>query len=132
MAISFLPDSGVFTLETQNTTYQMKISDCGYLLHSYYGEKARGICLTSFTGRTTAFQEIPMTRAGTGPIPWTSSPRNIPGATPGDFRTPCLAVRYPDGSLAADLPMPPTGSSKASRRWRGLPGLPAGKTKGKP
>ena len=32
----------LFTLHTQNTTYQMKVGQYGVLLHTYYGPRLRG------------------------------------------------------------------------------------------
>ena len=32
----------IFTLQTRNTTYQMKADQNGLLLHTYYGPKLRG------------------------------------------------------------------------------------------
>ena len=41
MAIFFDPCAKIFTIETKNTAYQMKIDKYGYLLHLYYGEKIK-------------------------------------------------------------------------------------------
>ena len=42
MAILFQQDEKIFTIQTKQTTYQMKIDDFGYLLHLYYGGKISG------------------------------------------------------------------------------------------
>ncbi len=42
MAILFQQDEKIFTLQTKQTAYQMKIDDFGYLLHLYYGGKISG------------------------------------------------------------------------------------------
>ncbi len=39
MAVYTDRESRVFTLQTKNTTYQMKADDKGVFLHTYYGEK---------------------------------------------------------------------------------------------
>lgn len=37
--MSIVYKNGVFTLQTANSTYQMKISEHGHLLHLYYGNR---------------------------------------------------------------------------------------------
>ncbi len=39
MSVRYIESKKTFMLQTRNTTYQMKISDYGYLLHLYYGER---------------------------------------------------------------------------------------------
>ena len=34
---------GIFTLQTENSTYQMKADRFGFLLHLYYGKKMYGV-----------------------------------------------------------------------------------------
>ena len=42
MAILINEEKKLFTLNTKNTTYQMKVIDYGYLAHLYYGKKMDG------------------------------------------------------------------------------------------
>ena len=42
MAILINEEKKLFTLNTKNTTYQMKVIDYGYLAHLYYGRKLDG------------------------------------------------------------------------------------------
>lgn len=122
MAISFLPDSGVFTLETDNTTYQMKISDYNYLLHVYYGKKTEGDLSYLLYRADHGFSGNPYDAGSDRTYSMDVQPQEYSGCNTGDFRTPCLAVRYPDGSLAADL------RYVSHRIMRGKPeleGLPA-------
>ena len=37
--IIFDQNHNTFTLNTKNTSYQMKVTEFGHLLHLYYGEK---------------------------------------------------------------------------------------------
>lgn len=37
MAIIYNETTGVFNLQTEHTTYQMKAGEFGFLLHLYYG-----------------------------------------------------------------------------------------------
>jgi alpha-galactosidase len=39
MSIRYIESKKTFTLQTRNSTYQMKVSEYGYLLHLYYGER---------------------------------------------------------------------------------------------
>ena len=39
MSISFCEATGVFTLQTDHSTYQMQIGKYGLLQHLYYGKK---------------------------------------------------------------------------------------------
>lgn len=39
MAVIYNKEKNLFTLQTKNTTYQMKADQLGYLLHLYYGKK---------------------------------------------------------------------------------------------
>lgn len=130
MAISFLPDSGVFTLETQNTTYQMKISDCGYLLHSYYGEKARGDLSYLLYRADHGFSGNPNDAGRDRTYSMDVQPQEYSGCNTGDFRTPCLAVRYPDGSMAADLRYASHRILKGKPALEGLPGVACGENQG--
>ena len=39
MSIRYDESKKTFTLQTKNSTYQMKVSEYGYLLHLYYGDR---------------------------------------------------------------------------------------------
>ncbi|MCI8862243.1 MAG: alpha-galactosidase [Lachnospiraceae bacterium] len=39
MSVRYIESKKTFLLQTKNSTYQMKVSDYGYLLHLYYGER---------------------------------------------------------------------------------------------
>ena len=39
MAIIYNEQAKTYTIQTKNTTYQMKINPFGVLLHTYYGRK---------------------------------------------------------------------------------------------
>ena len=49
-----------FTLQTKNTTYQMKVDAYGMLLHTYYGEKTDNSDLTGFRRMTADFPAMRM------------------------------------------------------------------------
>ena len=39
MSVRYIESKKTFLLQTKNSTYQMKVSEYGYLLHLYYGER---------------------------------------------------------------------------------------------
>ncbi len=39
MAVIYNQEKRIFSLQTKNTTYQMKADQLGYLLHLYYGKR---------------------------------------------------------------------------------------------
>lgn len=41
MGIIYCEKDRTFTLQTKETTYQMQVDQYGFLLHLYYGKKAR-------------------------------------------------------------------------------------------
>ena len=47
MAIVYNEKTGIFTLNTKNTTYQMAVDKYGTLLHQYYGIRILGEDLNS-------------------------------------------------------------------------------------
>lgn len=74
MSIIYNPNNKIFTLHTQNTTYQMMVDRYGYLLHLYYGAKNNSLMDYMLTG---GFQEIPMLQEMTERIHWIHFRRNI-------------------------------------------------------
>ena len=42
MAIRYWKEKQIFSIDTKNTTYQMKVDSYGFLLHLYYGAKVNG------------------------------------------------------------------------------------------
>lgn len=77
MAILFQEEKRIFTLQTKQTTYQMKVDDFGFLLHLYYGTKVSGDMDYLLTYYDRGFREIRMMWGTTGLIPWTFCHRNI-------------------------------------------------------
>ena len=52
MAVYVNEKQRTFTLQTKNTTYQMKVDAYGMLLHTYYGEKTDNSDPVSYTHLT--------------------------------------------------------------------------------
>ena len=94
----------LFTLHTQNTTYQMKADAYGVLLHTYYGPRVRGgdlSCLLQYTDRS--FSPNPNAAGTCRTYSLDVLPREYAASGGGDFRIPSLEVEGPDGSHTASL-----------------------------
>ena len=72
MAVYVNEKQRTFTLQTKNTTYQMKVDAYGMLLHTYYGRMKLPVLTTDFPQilrrRSTAVSE----RVITGSVPCAS------------------------------------------------------------
>lgn len=124
MGIFYEEGCRTITLQTQNSTYQMKADERDVLLHTYYGEKTDNsdksylICYgdRGFSGnpyetgkehRTYSLDTLPQEYSCFGT---------------GDYRLAALRVRNADGSQAASLRY--EGHEIREGKY-GLPGLPA-------
>lgn len=100
MSIKYLEENRVFSLETANTSYQLKIGEEGYLRHLYYGKRfAAGDADTGGLAEGAAYLPCPSDHgAAPGVIPMEYS---FSGS--GDYRTPCISARLENGGTALDL-----------------------------
>ena len=100
MSIKYLEENRVFSLETANTSYQLKIGEEGYLRHLYYGKRfAAGDADTGGLAEGAAYLPCPSDHgAAPGVIPMEYS---FSGS--GDYRTPCVSARLENGGTALDL-----------------------------
>ncbi len=124
MAVSV--KNNVFSLETQNTLYQMKADEFGVLCHLWYGAKT-DCCMdylldypdVGFSGspydagnrRTYSLDTLPLEYAGSGA---------------GDFRIPAVSLTHGDGSMALDLRFQEYRLGKGKYSIPGLPAVYAG------
>ena len=123
MPITYCEDRKLFTLQTQKSTYQMKIDACGYLRHLYYGRKCVGDdfsylyrdCDRGFSGNPYACGRERLISLDTMPLEYSSS-------DVGDYRVNSLSVVHPDGSRGTDLKF--QGFEIQKRRKYALTGLP--------
>ena len=124
MAVYADRESRVFTLQTKNTTYQMKADDKGVFLHTYYGEKTDNSD-KSYLIRCAdrGFSGNPY-EVGTFDRSYSLDmlPQEYSCFGTGDYRISALRVRQADGSRAAELRYAgcETGKGKYA-----IPGLPA-------
>lgn len=105
MAIQIDKEKQLISLQTQNSTYQMKIDTTGVLLHTYYGAKVTRSDLSQLIFHfDRGFAGNPY---GLGKECRTYSldilPQEYSCFGTGDYRTAALRVQNPDGSRACDL-----------------------------
>ena len=126
MAIIFNKKDNTFTLNTKNTTYQMKVDQYGVLLHLYYGAKTRGNMeyLLTYTDRGFSgnLHDAGLDRTYSLDV----LPQEYPAFGTGDYRSPALIVKNHDGSFACDLRYFGHQITKGKYRLQGLPAVYAG------
>lgn len=101
MAISYIPKSRIFKLDTNHTTYLMGLTDDGYLGHLYYGVSLRHAgCTESFRLRENPTPtDFPRDKIGFFSV----FPFEYPTTGIGDYRESCLNVLSRDGAPGCDL-----------------------------
>ena len=122
MPISYNSQERVFRLDTPHTTYLMGLAtEESFLGHIYYGptvpdDNMRYLLRTGekpFTPETAPADRCSFFDA----FPW-----EYPTRAGGDFRTPCLSVRTPDGGAGCELTY---AGHRITPGKPALPGLPA-------
>lgn len=122
MAINYQHKNKIFTLQTENTTYQMKVDDFGFLLHLYYGGKIAGDMDYLLTCYDRGFSGNPSDAGNDRTYSMDVLPREYPGFGTGDYRSSALVIRNGDGSECCDLRYV---SHEIKPGKYGLKGLPA-------
>ena len=103
MPLSYDAPARLLTISTDNSTYQMKVDEYGYLLHLYYGARTEGDlsylltycdrsgmcgCPHDVADRTYSLDVLP---------------QEYPFQGSGDMRSPMLLVRDAEGTFGCDL-----------------------------
>ena len=122
MAIVYQKEKRIFTLQTQSTTYQMKIDDFGFLLHLYYGGRIDGNMDYLLTYYDRGFSGNPYDVGNDRTYSMDALPQEYPTMGIGDFRNSALVIKNHDGSECCDLRYARHYISKGKYE---LPGLPA-------
>ena len=113
----------LFTLHTENTTYQMKADEYGVLLHTYYGPRVSGGDLSRLIRYADrGFSPSPAEAGRDRTYSLDVLPQEFSCAGAGDFRLPSIELELPDGSHTADLRY--TGHEIRRGKYA-LEGLPA-------
>lgn len=121
--IHFDNATGVLTLETKHSSYQMRIDELGFLNHQYYGRRI-GIQDLSYIHRhyDRGFSGNPYDCGERRGFSLDTLCQEYSSAGVGDYRVPSIGVRAADGSRCADLRYV---NHKITAGKYSLPGLPA-------
>lgn len=121
MSIRFHEQTGVFSLYTAHTLYQIKADATGVVLHLYYGKKADGDMdsLIRYTDR--GFSGNPYELSGNRGYSLDTLPQEYSGSGVGDFRLPAVQVLSENGSRSVDLRFVDYTITKGRQRLSGLP-----------
>ena len=120
--MSIKANKNLITITTKNTSYQMKIDELGYLLHTWYGERIednedmsyrisnidRGFCGNPYEtmDRSYSLDVLPQEYSTFGN---------------GDYRADCIQVINPDGTNVVDLKYDSHKISKGKYELKRLP-----------
>ena len=99
--IKYNTDKQVFTLHTANSTYQMKVSEHGHLLHLYYGEKISDEDVSYLIPHVVRSHESNPAEAGEDRVySLCAYPQEFSSNDAGDYRIPSIELINADGSYA--------------------------------
>ena len=115
-------ENRIFTLHTQNTTYQMKADQHNVLVHTYYGPRVSGgdlSYLVRYADRACA--PNPSEAGLDRTYSLNTIPQEYSTCGVGDFRLPSIEIEYPDGSRVADLRLTDWEVERGKYELDGLP-----------
>lgn len=118
----------LFTIHTQNTTYQMKVDRLGTFLHIYYGERTDDSdksYILCFKERGFSGNPYELGKESKG-YSFDVLPQEYSCFGTGDYRISALKVQNEDGSLAATLRYRGYQVRKGKYSINGLPAVYAG------
>lgn len=122
MGIIYDERKKTLTLETRTTTYQMQIDKYGFLLHLYYGKKAKGCMDYLLTYYDRGFSGNPYDAGNDRTYSLDALPQEFPCMGNGDYRTPAFVVKGESGIYGCDLRYQ---EHRIRNGKYGLSGLPA-------
>ncbi|MFR7475313.1 alpha-galactosidase [Frisingicoccus sp.] len=128
MAILFDNNKNIFTLHTDNSTYQMQVDKYGFLLHLYYGRRTEGTMEYVLTYADRGFSGIPYDVGPDRTYSMDALPQEFPCQGNGDFRSPAISVKNVDGSYGCDLRYKSYEVKKGKYGIKGLPAVYADET----
>ena len=104
MSIIYNSESRTITINTANTTYQMRVAPHGFLMHTYYGKRIESEDMSYlFLHYDRACSGNPDEVYPSRRISLDTMPQEYPGYGVGDFRVHPLALRNSDGSRGVDF-----------------------------
>lgn len=99
--IKYNEQNRVFTLQTAGSTYQMKVSEHGHLLHLYYGEKISDEDVSYLIPHVIRSHESNPAEAGEDRVySLCAYPQEFSSNDAGDYRIPSIELVNGDGSYA--------------------------------
>ena len=103
MSIQYHEQTGVFSLRTARSVYQMKADEAGVLLHLYYGKHTDEDMsyLIRYTDR--GFSGNPYDQHGNRGYSLDTLPQEYSGNGTGDYRLPAVQILSGNGSRSVDL-----------------------------
>lgn len=123
MGITYNSNNQLFTLETQNTTYQFQVDICGFLLHLYYGKKVSGNMNYLLTFYDRGFSGNPNDAEADRTYSMDALPQEFPSLGTGDYRNCALIMENSDGSFSCDLRYRGYEIKKGKYQLEGLPAV---------
>ncbi len=114
----------IFTLHTQNTTYQMKADQYNVLLHTYYGSRIDGFDLSALIQYgDRSFTPNPSEAGSNRNYSLDVMPQEYSTCGVGDFRLPSIELELANGSHTADMRYEGFRLEKGKYAMEGLPGF---------
>lgn len=124
MGIFVSGNDRVFTLQTKDSTYQMKADAHDVLLHTYYGKRIDPEDLEELIFKAdVGFSGNPPEANGDRTYSLDCLPQELPSSGVGDYRDDMLRLTHADGSTAADFRFQGWEISPLSRPVPGMPAL---------
>lgn len=103
MAIRYWKEKQIFSIDTKNTTYQMKVDSCGFLIHLYYGAKVNGAMDYLLTYADRGFSGNPAEAGADRTYSLDVLPQEYPTWGTGDYRNAALLIQNADHSESCKL-----------------------------
>ncbi|MBE6041101.1 MAG: alpha-galactosidase [Clostridiales bacterium] len=122
MTVNYDGAHKTFTINTDNSTYQMQVDRYGCLLHLYYGRKSTGCMDWLLTYGDRGFSGNPYDAGTDREYSYDYLPQEFPVQGNGDSRSPALEIRDGSGVFGCDLRYK---SHEIVSGKYGLNGLPA-------
>ena len=122
MSIYYESEHRIFTLNTEHTTYQMKVDAFGFLLHLYYGSSIHADADYLLQYYDRGFSGNPSDAGSDRTYSLDVLPQEYPAMGTGDYRSSALKIHNADDSDCCDLRYV---SHEIKQGKYGLRGLPA-------
>lgn len=103
MSIRYEQESGIITLLTDHTAYQMQIGPLGCLLHTYYGRRCEDSLAYLHLERDCGFSPNPYELADGRGFSLDNMPQEYSGFNSGDFRLPSVLAKEENGDSVGDF-----------------------------